>query len=210
MAKKKVIKQLDNSTEERIKRAAKTIFTQKGYAASRTRDIAEEAGINLALLNYYFRSKERLFHLVMLESLQTFFHSMIIVLNDDKLSFEEKIEGFVERYISLFQEQPELPFFVVSELNKHPELFMQEMGVRDVIFRSSFFRQLQEKVAGNKNLKGIHPIQFMINIASMVIFPFAGAPFIKMVGQLKDKEFDKLMEERKQLIPRWVLGMLNS
>lgn len=210
MAKKSLIKQLDNSTEERIKRAAKTVFTQKGYAAARTRDIAEEAGINLALLNYYFRSKERLFHIVMLESLQTFFYSMIIVLNDDKLSFEEKVHGFVDRYISLFQQQPELPFFVVSEVNNHPEIFLKEMGVKEVIFRSSFFKELQERVSKNKNLKGVHPIQFMINIVSMVIFPFVGAPMIRMVGQMKQKDFDGLMEQRKQLVPKWVLGMLEG
>ncbi len=210
MAKKSSIKQLDNSTEERIKRAAKTVFTQKGYAAARTRDIAEEAGINLALLNYYFRSKERLFHIVMLESLQTFFYSMIIVLNDDKLSFEEKVHGFVDRYISLFQQQPELPFFVVSELNNHPEIFLKEMGVKEVIFRSSFFKELQERVSKNKNLKGVHPIQFMINIVSMVIFPFVGAPMIRMVGQMKQKDFDGLMEQRKQLVPKWVMGMLEG
>lgn len=210
MAKKSSIKQLDTSTEEKIKRAAKTVFTQKGYAAARTRDIAEEAGINLALLNYYFRSKERLFHIVMLESLQTFFYSMIIVLNDDKLSFEEKVHGFVDRYISLFQQQPELPFFVVSEVNNHPEIFLKEMGVKEVIFRSSFFKELQERVSKNKNLKGVHPIQFMINIVSMVIFPFVGAPMIRMVGQMKQKDFDGLMEQRKQLVPKWVLGMLEG
>lgn len=210
MAKKSSIKQLDTSTEEKIKRAAKTVFTQKGYAAARTRDIAEEAGINLALLNYYFRSKERLFHIVMLESLQTFFYSMIIVLNDDKLSFEEKVHGFVDRYISLFQQQPELPFFVVSEVNNHPEIFLKEMGVKEVIFRSSFFKELQERVSKNKNLKGVHPIQFMINIVSMVIFPFVGAPMIRMVGQMKQKDFDGLMEQRKQLVPKWVMGMLEG
>jgi AcrR family transcriptional regulator len=63
MAKKNPFKELETSvtTEERIKQAAVKVFQAKGYGAARTRDIAEEAGINLALLNYYFRSKERLF-----------------------------------------------------------------------------------------------------------------------------------------------------
>ena len=53
------------TTEEKIIRAADKIFTQKGYAATRTREIAEEAGTNLALLNYYFGSKEKLFRNVL-------------------------------------------------------------------------------------------------------------------------------------------------
>ena len=52
-------KSVDISTEDKIKQAALKLFTKKGYAATRTRDISEAAGINLALLNYYFRSKER-------------------------------------------------------------------------------------------------------------------------------------------------------
>ncbi len=210
MAKTKTIKPLDTSTEEKIKQAAKVVFTTKGYAAARTRDIAEEAGINLALLNYYFRSKERLFQIVMLESLQTFFSSMIMVLNDEDLSFEKKVQGFVDRYITLFQAQPDLPFFVVSELNNHPEFFLKEMKVKDVIFKSSFFRELQVRMAANPRLKGVNPIQMLVNMSSMVIFPFAAAPFIRQIGQLKDKEFDQLMEERKALIPQWILGMLNG
>ena len=46
------------STESKIKDAAKIVFHKKGFTATRTRDIAEEAGLNLALLNYYFRSKK--------------------------------------------------------------------------------------------------------------------------------------------------------
>ena len=58
----KIKKEPNLSTEEKIKAAARKVFMEKGYGASRTRDIAEEAGINLALLNYYFRSKEKLFN----------------------------------------------------------------------------------------------------------------------------------------------------
>ncbi len=62
--------EINASTEEKIKEAARRVFTQKGYAATRTRDIAEESGLNLALINYYFRSKEKLFDIIMLEHLQ--------------------------------------------------------------------------------------------------------------------------------------------
>src|SRR6201987_5095264 len=104
------------STEEKIKQAARKIFMQKGYAATRTRDIAEEAGINLALLNYYFRSKEKLFDIIMLESLQSFRQSMVNVLNDKKTSLENKVETLVNNYLDLLLAQPEIPLFVLSEL----------------------------------------------------------------------------------------------
>ena len=70
------------SAEERIKAAARKVFHQKGYAATRTRDIAEEAGINHAMLNYYFRSKEKLFQIVMTETMTQFFKGVGVILNE--------------------------------------------------------------------------------------------------------------------------------
>lgn len=55
---------MELTTEEKIIVAARKIFTQKGFSATRTREIAEEAGVNSALVNYYFRSKKNLFHII--------------------------------------------------------------------------------------------------------------------------------------------------
>src|SRR5437762_12822796 len=91
----------DYSTEEKIKRAARLVFTRKGYAATRTRDIAEAAGINLALLNYYFRSKEKLFELVMMEKVQKLFSVIVPVINDSTTTLENKIELLVNNYFEM-------------------------------------------------------------------------------------------------------------
>lgn len=90
MAKSKHVKTLDTTTEEKIKIAARTVFHKKGFAATRTRDIAEEAGINLALLNYYFRSKEKLFNIIMLETVFGFMQNMVMMLNDEKTTLEKR------------------------------------------------------------------------------------------------------------------------
>src|SRR5580698_2173482 len=97
MAKAK--KKEDASAEERIKQAARKLFTEKGFDAVKTRDIAAEAGINLALLNYYFRSKEKLFDIVMLENFQQFVAQLIPVLSDENLSLDEIMVKVAERYI---------------------------------------------------------------------------------------------------------------
>src|SRR3954470_1649970 len=81
-----------HSAEEKIKAAARVVFHQKGFAATRTRDIAQEAGINLALLNYYFRSKQKLFDLIMAETVSAFMQNMVLVLNDEKTTLAHKIQ----------------------------------------------------------------------------------------------------------------------
>ena len=77
-------------------RSSGEVFIQKGYSATRTRDIADKAGINLALLNYYFRSKEKLFQFIMEEKMQLLFSVIFPVANDELLTLDEKLRLLIE------------------------------------------------------------------------------------------------------------------
>lgn len=195
-------KDLDLSTEEKIMEAARKVFTEKGYAAARTRDIAEESGINLALLNYYFRSKEKLFELVMLERVNKLFGAIIPILNNESSSLEEKIEGIAGSYIDLLTEHPDLPIFVLSEIRNRPEKFAALVNARDRVTKSNFMKQLIERKLS------VSPFHILINLLGMTVFPFVGKPVLsKLMG--KEAEFDVLMKQRKELIPMWIKMMLN-
>jgi AcrR family transcriptional regulator len=193
---------LDLSTEEKIMEAARKVFTEKGYAAARTRDIAEESGINLALLNYYFRSKEKLFELVMLERVNKLFGAIIPILNNESSSLEEKIEGIAGSYIDLLTEHPDLPIFVLSEIRNRPEKFAALVNARDRVTKSVFMKQLIERKLS------VSPFHILINLLGMTVFPFVGKPVLsKLIGN--ESEFDELMRQRKELIPMWIKMMLN-
>src|ERR1700760_4069048 len=99
MPKAKPMTVKEASTEEKIKEAARKLFTQNGFAATRTRDIAEEAGINLALLNYYFRSKQKLFDLIMQENFHKFLRGMTVNLQDETIGVDERVTRVVTAYI---------------------------------------------------------------------------------------------------------------
>lgn len=197
----------DNSTEEKIKNAARRIFQQKGFAGTRTRDIAEEAGINLALLNYYFRSKERLFDLIMTESLEQFFRSLRSVFDDPTTNFEEKIHLIVENYIDKLTENPNIPIFILSELRSHPEELIIKTGAKKAFLNSVILKQLQDEIEA-KRIKPIKPLHFMMNMLGMTVFPFIGNPMIKGMGDINQNEFEALMQERKALIPVWIKALL--
>lgn len=197
MAKKLNI-ETDTSTEEKILEAARKVFTKKGYAATRTRDIAEEAGINLALLNYYFRSKEKLFEIIMMEKFQKLFGVLVPILNDPKTSLETKTELISANYIDLLSLTPELPLFVLSEIRTNPARFGEKMQASKLIRDSYFVKQLTEK------RKDIHPVHFLMSLLGMLLFPFIARPVFGSAGILNDKEFEALMIERKVLIPKWI------
>lgn len=199
----------DNSTEEKIKNAARRIFQQKGYAGTRTRDIAEEAGINLALLNYYFRSKERLFDLIMTESLEEFFRSLRSVFDDPSTDFEEKIRRIVENYIDKLTANPNLPIFILSELRNHPDELIKKTGAKKAFLNSVFIQQLEDEIAA-KRVKPIKSLHFIMNMLGMTVFPFIASPMIKGMGNIDQTEFENLMQERKTLIPVWIKMILTS
>lgn len=201
---KKIKKAINVSTEEKIKEAARKVFGKKGYAATRTRDIAEEAGINLALLNYYFRSKEKLFEMVMTEKMQKYFGVLAPILNNTTTTLENKVEDIAAKYIDLVLNNPELPLFVLSELRNNPEHFISITQKTDFLTNSEFIRQMQ------KRRPDIHPLQFLISLLSMCVFPFLMKPVLQKVTNMKDKAFTEMMLERKKLIPVWIKAMLKA
>ncbi|MCD9574444.1 TetR/AcrR family transcriptional regulator [Flavobacterium soyae] len=197
-------KSKDASTEEKIKEAARIVFTQKGYSATRTRDIAEEAGINLALLNYYFRSKEKLFELVMAEKVAKLFGVIAPIVNNDKTSLEEKVALIVEAYIEMLSQNPGLPLFVLSEIRNNPEHFGNRMQAGKLLTDSYLVKQLKEKKPD------IHPLHFIVNVLSMSIFPFIAKPVFESAGVMTSEQLDNFAEERKTLIVQWFKAMINS
>lgn len=193
-------KSKDTSTEEKIIEAARKVFMQKGYAATRTRDIAEEAGINLALLNYYFRTKEKLFEQIMSEKFRQLFSVIFPIINNDALTLDEKIETLVENYITLLIENPDLPLFVLSEIRVNPERFKIKLQVPDVLRNSSLVRQMREK------RPDVEPVHFITSLLGMTLFPFVAKPVL-----FSDHPgFNSLMEERKTLIAKWAKAMIET
>jgi len=193
----------DGSTEEKIKDAARKLFTKKGFAATKTRDIAAEAGINLALLNYYFRSKEKLFEIIMLENLGKFFQGVLSIVNDEKTTFFNKTELLVDFYISRLLDNPDVPLFVLNEARDNPENLPMQFN----LMNSYFMKQFMEE--GKKGrVKKLDPSHLMMNILGLSIFPFVARPMVQRIRNINDKEYEGLMLERKKLIPEWIKAML--
>ena len=195
------------TTEERIKAAARKVFHQKGYAGTRTRDIAEEAGINHAMVNYYFRSKEKLFGIVMLETMTFFFKGVSTILNNENTSLEEKIEQVVANYIDLLLEEPELPTFMFNEVRTNPEPFVANTPILQALERSVLARQYAEAVAQGR-ITEPNLIHTVLNVISLVIFPFIAQPIFTALSRTDKEAYKALMLERKKLIPQWIKAML--
>jgi AcrR family transcriptional regulator len=196
-----------SDTEEKIKEAAKIVFQEKGYAAARTRDIAERAGINLALLNYYFRSKEKLFEITMIQTTLDFSQTMLNVFNNPKSTLEQKIEFCVSKYIDQITKNPNIVNFMLYEVRNRPNEFIDKLHFKNLIINSVFLKQYEQAVKKGKIIEK-DPINFFSNILALVIFPFIAMPILKNMSDISDSKFVKLMQQRKKLIPVWIKNMM--
>lgn len=197
------------STEEKIKAAARAVFHTKGYAATKTRDIAKEAGINLALLNYYFRSKEKLFQIIMLDSIHSLFQSILPIFFEEETTLFEKIEKFVSLYIEKLKMDAEIPLFILSELQRNPLVIMDQMPIKE-IFENSVFHKQYISAIEKKEIIAISYYHLIMNLAGLTVFPFIVKPIFFQMGNLTNENYLHLMEERKKFIPQWIKQMLTN
>src|SRR6185437_15857865 len=166
MAKNKA--NIDTTTEEKIKEAARIVFTRNGYAATKVRDIAAEADINLSLVNYYFRSKEKLFELIMAETIQKLFEKVLMVFNDTETTLIEKIELLVNHYIEMLLANPDIPLFFVNEIMSGSKKLPLMTQNGRLFLNSHLAKQLMALKEEGKI--DFHPVQLMVNMIGMIIF----------------------------------------
>lgn len=195
----------DESTETRIKETAKKLFQEKGFDAVRTREIAETAGINSALLHYYFRSKENLFHIIMIESIREMFSFLRQIINDPTTSLSVKIDRIVNGYIEVIKVNPNLPLFVLNEMHANTEKIIRESGIeKSLLIGSSLFQQIEEQLKRKSIL--LSPFHIILNTISLSIIPFIARPLIEHLYETEN--INEILEERRKFIPMWIKGML--
>jgi AcrR family transcriptional regulator len=197
-------------TEARILLAATEVFRTRGRDGARMQDIADVAGINKAMLHYYFRSKDKLFERVFRDSAVTFFTRIREVLSSDD-SLNDKIHDLCAAYMDIGMQEPFIPVFIVTEINRNPEDFIRRM-FQDSGRRPDYgkFRELVERETAAGNIIAISVEQLIINILSLSIFPFIARPMMQFNLGLAEERFKECMEERKKLIPDLIIRSIQT
>ena len=205
----------DQETEQRILDAAHAVFVRRGTEGARMQEIAEEAGVNKALLHYYFRSKDRLAEAVFLRAGRRLFPSVIATLQSD-LPLEEKVQRVIEIELDNLSAAPFLPGYVLCEINHHPERVgqligsfsgqMVEGGFGSAI-AAGLQRQIDEQVAKGA-MRPIPADQFIANLLSLCLFPFAAQPMLRAVMGWGAEGFERFTAERKRTLADFFLNAL--
>ncbi|MCP4313924.1 MAG: TetR/AcrR family transcriptional regulator [Bacteroidetes bacterium] len=203
---------LNTETEEKIIISAEKLFYQKGKAGTSMQDIADDAGINRTLLNYYFRSKDQLFEAVFRKALGSFVPTLAALLHSD-ISFEEYVPKMIHMIIDNMLANPQIPIFILQELSSNPERMPQiikEMGIDPILAYEKMYEKMEAMPDRGKELHSDFS-QMIMNLISLCIFPFAARPVITgILFNGDDDAFIAAMNERKKVLPQMFQNLMSK
>jgi AcrR family transcriptional regulator len=204
----------DRDTEQRILDAAHGVFVRRGTAGARMQEIAAAAGVNQALLHYYFRTKDRLSHAAFERAASQFMPAVIQVLASDE-ELDAKVAHIVELELDHLARTPYLPGYIISEVTHHPERARQLIAaitgrtpeaVRPQVI-TMLRRQIDARVRRG-TMRAIAPEQFIVNLMSLCVFPFAARPMIAAMLGIDQPGFEQFIARRRHDLPAFFLGAL--
>ncbi len=194
---------IEKETDEKIYEAARDVFHERGFDGARMQDIADRAGINKALLHYYYRSKDLLFEKVYQAAAKKLFPSFITALRGED-PLPAKVEKFVAGYIDTLRDNPYMPGFILHELNRNPnrlKSFLPQM-VEQLI--GPFLAEIEAEIASGR-LPHKNARHFVVSMFSLCVFPFVARPMLQAVLGFDDDGFNQFLTERKTEIPKLLL-----
>ncbi len=204
----------DSDTESRILEAARRVFIRRGTAGARMQEIAAEAGVNQALLHYYFGSKDQLAERVFLDAASTLVQALAPVLHPTG-TFEETLTQFISGYIDTVRKAPFIPAYVLAEAHQQPErlnaLMQRAVGTVPAAIAAGALQRIQHMIADRVQagtMRPIAPQQLLINVMAMTVFPFAARPVLSAAFGFSDDAFDRFLDERKRELPAFILSAL--
>jgi TetR/AcrR family transcriptional regulator len=199
----------DRQTEDKIFESATEVFIEKGMDGARMQDIANHAGINKALLHYYYRTKDQLFNAVF-EKLASKIFSKFAPVFDENLSLDDKIRFFFREHISFLQQNPRLAAFILNEVNRNPARIKKLIKKIDVnkMWEMLMSQHREELLKYNINEKNLP--QVMVSMASLSVFPFAAKGILEAIFEKIDVDFNDFIEDRKAFAAEYAIRALKK
>lgn len=194
------------SSEDEVLAAAEKVFVAHGYDGARMQQIADVAGINKAMLHYYFRSKDRLFQEVFRSILDRTLPPLVESL-EVELPLGLKIRRFVESYLDALEHAPGLPAFLLSELNRDAATFEGLIREKASGMFPILQKQIDEAVAGGR-IRPTNAEELVLVLLSLCLFPFIARPFMQPLCSMDDAAYRTFLESRKASITNFVFSAL--
>lgn len=187
---------MKDQTEELIKETAKKMFFAEGKFHATTQEIADEAKVNRTLINYYFRSRNNLINIIFDEAKMVSHEKSRAIFDRDK-DIKEMIADFIDDSLNTAIQYPYLETYIVTQMNQRETCMLERDNMKEVT--SAFLIRLEEEME-NGRIEKMEPIQFLLNMISLINFPLTVRPLIQQNLDINDKEYKRILSERKEII----------
>jgi AcrR family transcriptional regulator len=204
--------QTQTDAKSRILDAADYVFVRRGIDGARMQEIADHAGVNKALLHYYFRSKAELARAVWLRIASSFAPSILQMMASD-LPLGDKIDRFVDAYHTTLTRHPYLMAYVISEAARHPDLVEDFYSPARRRAARRMIEKLRDQIDDGVKSKEMRPLSaehFFVTLAGSCLFPFAARPMISEALGLSSSAYRAFMERRRTELPAFLKRALHA
>lgn len=191
-------------TEKLIKQKARILFFQKGFLNATTQEIADEAGVNRALIHYYFRSREQMLEILLDETMLEKRDRVQGILTST-LPFKEKIAQYIDVIVDYGITYPYLDNFIISETARKPDKVKSFCSANKIRSSDLIREDLAQEVKKGK-LGDISAEHFMVNLSSLCNYPLLAKPVLQTIHGLTDAAYKKFLLERKRIIFRTIFN----
>lgn len=200
---------VQNSIEVRDKiiGSARTLFVKNGFKGTTVRDIAADAGTNVAMVNYYFQSKYNLFEHIFNEIFEILTTRVFNVIDSD-LPFYEMIEEWISVYYDTLFEYPEFPLFIINELSQRPDVLKKKIKTKQPY---RIISKLTERIQHEMDMEKIRKVSlphFALNTISLCMYPFIFSPVANAFMGISKEDYRELLKHHKKHVVDFIVRSL--
>ncbi len=189
----------DSHTEQQIKEAAMRLFFTEGRFKATTQEIADAAGVNRTLVNYYFRSRDLLFDQILKDARDRMDQRLELAMENSS-TFRQKIEHFIEHFVEQSLAYPYLDIYMVSRINEDVEKHNEIIADLKKTERLKLFLKEVEEEMKKGTIPEMPAQQFLLNLLSLLAHPVVLQPIMKKIFNQTDKQYRQMLVSRKEII----------
>jgi Transcriptional regulator len=192
--------------EAQILDAACSEFLAHGKNGTRMQGIADRAGVNKALVFYYFHSKDLIFQAVVDRNFRMLIETMTMNV-DFTAPAESIIRQFTHNHIGVIAKNRELFQFFSGEIWMNPEELINGISVSLKKQTKAVYSGFEARIAAavqKHEIRSIQPLQLLLNIVSLDVFYFIAAPIIFSLTGTSAAEQKRIAQKREDEVADFI------
>lgn len=197
-----------DSTEQKIRDTACQVFLEKGFKGTTIREVASRAVVNVALVNYYFRSKQKLFQSVFKEKLESWSVKGYNILLDETLTFEARINRYIDLFFSKLEEDPQLAIFIISESHYNADILSLLAELKRDPTTMLKIQTLLDKEHAEGKIRRVRIEHLEMSITSQLIYPFISKPIMIHTNICLKEGYEGYLSEWKEFVKQTVISSI--